>query len=46
MDFETTQSIMYCDKCEEYVVVRSNEKKLEIFKCQKCSSELIPVLDN
>lgn len=46
MEFGTTQSIMYCDKCNEYVVVKTNDNNFEISKCDKCTNELIPVLDN
>ncbi|HET9773909.1 MAG TPA: hypothetical protein VFP25_02895 [Nitrososphaeraceae archaeon] len=46
MDFKTTQAIMYCTKCDEYVVVETNETRSEYFRCSKCSTELIPVLDN
>ena len=46
MDFATTDSIMYCNRCEEYVVIDVDEKNPKDYKCVKCQSGLVQVLDN
>jgi DNA-directed RNA polymerase subunit RPC12/RpoP len=42
----TTDSIMYCSTCKEYVVIDVDEKNTRDYKCVKCQSRLEQVLDN
>ena len=46
MDFATTASIMYCNRCKEYVVIDVDEKNPKDYKCVKCQLGLVQVLDN
>jgi hypothetical protein len=46
MDLATTDSIMYCSTCKEYVVIDVDEKIPKDYKCVKCHSVLVQVLDN
>jgi hypothetical protein len=46
MDFATTESIMYCNRCKEYVVIDVDEKKPKDYKCVNCQVGLVQVLDN
>ena len=46
MDFATIESIMYCNRCKEYVVIDVDETNPKDYKCVKCHSGLEQVLDN
>jgi len=46
MDFTVAGSIMYCNRCKEYIIVNIDEENIRDYKCIKCYSGLVQVLDN
>ncbi|MGE0243147.1 MAG: hypothetical protein AB7F53_06345 [Nitrososphaeraceae archaeon] len=46
MDFTAAGSIMYCGSCKEYVIINVDNENLGDYKCTKCHSGLVQVLDN